>query len=109
MSRARVTTGAKAVQQSISQSINQSINQLIDRWIKQSINQHISPVTFQVYPINQSTDYPFKMNFLFGFETFPGFYGFLLVSGYISEVRLGGMIEGVVGVRELSVWPRVLM
>ena len=109
---ASVTTGASAIQQSINQSINQSnkqsnnqsidqsINQSIKRSSHQSINQLMSPVTFQVYPINQSTDCHFTMSFLFGFETFSGFYSFLHVSWYISGIWLDGMREGVGGMRE---------
>ena len=49
------------------------------------------------------------MSFLFGFETFPGFDSFLRASWYISKVWLDGMSEGVVGMRELSAWPRVFV
>ena len=44
------------------------------------------------------------MSFLFGFETFSGFYSFRHVSWYISRVWLDEMSEGVVGMRELSAW-----
>ena len=49
------------------------------------------------------------MSVPFGFETFSDFYRFLNVSWYISGVWLDGMSEGVVGMRELSAWPRVLL
>ena len=46
----------QSINQPIKQSINPSINQSINRIPTQSINQLISPVTLQVYPINQSID-----------------------------------------------------
>ena len=49
------------------------------------------------------------MSFLFGFEISPGFYSFLRFSWYISGIWLDGMSGGVVGMRELSAWPRVLV
>ena len=59
---------------------------------------------------NQAISYlDFKMSFLFNFEKFPAFYSFLHVSWHISRVWLDGTSEGVVGMRELSAWPRVLV
>ena len=109
----------RAINQSINQAINQSINQSFNQANKQSIHQSIDQSINQSFnqsihqsidqSIRQSTDFHSKMSFLFGFEIFPGFYSFLHVSWYISEVWLDGMSEGVVGMRELSAWPRVLV
>ena len=119
---ALVTTGASAIQQPINQSINQlispvtfqvhPINQSINSSVPwhfkyiRSINQSINQSRDILRVPNQSIKRHFRMSFLFGFETFSGFYSFLHVSWYISGVWLDGMSGGVVGMRELSAWPR---
>ena len=73
-------------------AVNKSINQSINR----SIDQLISPMTFQVYPINQSINpVPFQNHFpLRVLKLFPGFYSFLHVSWSISRVWLDGVSKG---------------
>ena len=92
MCEIRVTTGASAIHQSINQSgrrlqVTQSINQSINLSVPchfnhiQSINQPISPVPFQVNPINQSTNHHFKISFLLELSSSRSSDGFCTVLG----------------------------
>ena len=92
---ARVTTGASAIQHSFSWSINQSINLSVSWHFRytQSINR-LTTISKWVSSV--------------GLKFFRVFIVFCTCR-YISKAWLDGMSEGVVGMRELSAWPRVLV